>query len=195
VETVESDDALLEGVRAGTPDWGQIYLAHREAMYHAAAWALEGRSHAGVSAGDVVHKVVIELQRLGLPADARDLGALLVRRTLQRGYDEVRRARRHPTIPLEEDAPDQVNEDADVERIVPGSLWRRSTRCCWRASQWPPRCARREKRHGRLGMRPGSPTLCMPTLERAWSSRTGRTTSIPVLGAEQDDVVVAALAL
>jgi RNA polymerase sigma factor (sigma-70 family) len=109
VETVESDDVLLEGVRAGTPDWGRIYLAHREAMYHAAAWALEGRAHAGVSAGDVVHKVVIELQRLGLPADTRDLRAVLVRRTLQRAYDEVRRARRHPTISL---------EDADVERIV-----------------------------------------------------------------------------
>jgi RNA polymerase sigma factor (sigma-70 family) len=118
VETVESDDVLLEGVRAGTPDWGQIYLAHREAMYHAAAWALEGRAHAGVSAGDVVQKVVIELQRLGLPADTRDLRAVLVRRTLQRAHDEVRRARRHPTIPLEEDTPDQVNEDADVERIV-----------------------------------------------------------------------------
>jgi RNA polymerase sigma factor (sigma-70 family) len=117
VETVESDDVLLAGVRAGTPDWGRIYLAHREAMYHAAAWALEGRAHAGVSASDVVQKVIMEVQRLGLPTDARDLEALLVRRTLQRAYDEIRRARRHPTIPLE-DTLDRVDEQADVERIV-----------------------------------------------------------------------------
>jgi DNA-directed RNA polymerase specialized sigma24 family protein len=100
VETVESDDALLASVRAGTPDWGGIYLAHRQAMYHAAAWVLEGRAHAGVSASDVVQKVVIELQRLGLPADTRDLGALLIRRTIQRAYDEHRRAQRHPTTKL-----------------------------------------------------------------------------------------------
>ena len=118
VETVESDDVLLAGVRAGTPDWGGIYLAHRKAMYHAAVWVLEGRALAGVSAGDVVQKVVIELQRLGLSADTRDLGALLVRRTIQRAYDELRRAQRHPTIPLEEDAHDLADEQADVERIV-----------------------------------------------------------------------------
>jgi RNA polymerase sigma factor (sigma-70 family) len=118
VETVEADDVLLDGVRAGTPDWGRIYLAHRKAMYHAAAWVLEGQTHAGVSASDVVQKVVIELQRLGLPTDARDLGALLVRRTIQRAYDELRRARRHPTIPLGEDAQDLADERADVERIA-----------------------------------------------------------------------------
>jgi RNA polymerase sigma factor (sigma-70 family) len=118
VATLESDDVLLAGVRAGTPDWGRIYLAYREAMFHAAGWVLEGQAHAGVSAGDVVQKVVIELQRLGLPADTRDLGALLIRRTIQRACDELRRAQRHPTIPLEEQVHDLADEQADVERIV-----------------------------------------------------------------------------
>jgi RNA polymerase sigma factor (sigma-70 family) len=89
-------DPLLVGVRAGTPDLGAIYAAHRGAMFRAAAQILGPYEKAlrGVSAEDVVSQVVSDWQAKGLRRTVTNLRGYVITSTRNRAIDTLRRATR-----------------------------------------------------------------------------------------------------
>ena len=126
--TEAAPDPLLVGVRAGTPDLGAIYAAHRGAMYRAAARILGPYEQAlrGVSAEDVVSQVVGDWQAKGLPRTVSNLRAYVITSTRNRAIDTLRHATREldaddtVRIRLERRlsggwATEMVDADTDVE--------------------------------------------------------------------------------
>lgn len=117
-----SDEELLAGIAAGSPNWTAVYERCRHAMFGTARHFFHTSEEArgGTSDADVVQAVMVEVMEKGLPTDIdtiERLRAFVVKITWRRAHNASRRrSATHETLP-NPGSPDELRDETFEDRV------------------------------------------------------------------------------